>query len=188
MKKISSYLKMTAILILFNGSTATVFGKNEVKQLVCEYKTDPVGIDIAMPRLSWQLAATEKGVMQTAYEVRVAESAEKLNSSKLIWSTGKVSSNQSVSVVYNGPALTSAQRVYWQVRIWDTKDKATPWSAPAFWEMGILKPSDWKATWITFGDKKQVKEALPSQYFRKEFALSKKVKSARVYVTSLGAY
>ena len=188
MKKIVSHLRMVIVLLLFNGLTFAAFAKNEVKQLVCEYKTDPIGIDIAKPRLSWQLSATENGVMQTAYEVRVAESADKLNSSNLLWSTGKVTSNQSVSVVYNGPALSSAQRVYWQVRIWDNKDKATPWSTPSFWEMGILKPSDWKATWITFGEVKKVKEALPSQYYRKEFSLAKKVKSARVYATSLGAY
>ena len=188
MKKFSSYLRITAILLLLNGLANAAFAKNEVKQLVCEYKTDPVGIDILKPRLSWQLNATENGVMQTAYELRVAESPEKLNSGKLIWSSGKVTGSQSVSVVYGGPALVSAQRVYWQVRVWDNKDKATAWSAPALWEMGILKPSEWKGSWITFGDAKQVKEALPSIYFRKEFALSKKVKSARLYATSLGFY
>ena len=188
MKKIVSHLRVVIILLLINGLSIAAFGKNEVKQLVCEYKTDPIGIDIVKPRLSWQLTTSDNGVIQTAYEVRVAESADKLNSSKLLWSTGKINSNQSVNVVYNGPALITAQRVYWQVRIWDNKDKATSWSSPALWEMGILKPADWKATWITFGDAKQVKESLPSQYYRKEFSLSKKVKSARVYATSLGAY
>ena len=179
---------MTAILILFNGIVSAAFAKNEVGQLICEYKTDPVGIDVAKPRLSWQMTSTDNGVAQTAYEVRAAESAEKLNSGKLIWSTGKVVSSQSVSVVYEGPALTSGSRVYWQVRVWDNKDKATTWSQVAFWEMGILKPSDWKASWITFGKPKEIKESLPSQYFRKEFSLTKKVKSARVYATSLGFY
>ena len=188
MKKINSYLKMAVILILFNGFTHASFAKNEVKQLVCEYKTDPVGIDVVKPRLSWQLSSTENGVMQTAYEIRVAESAAKLSSGKLIWSTGKVNNSQSVNIIYNGPALSSSERVYWQVRIWDSKDKATAWSAPAYWEMGILSPSEWKGSWLTFGSPKEVKESLPSQYFRKEFALSKKVKSARVYATALGFY
>jgi len=187
-RKISSYLKVIITLLIFNGLAIVAFAKNEVKQLVCEYKTDPIGIDISKPRLSWQIATTDNGVMQTAYEVRVAESAEKLNSAKLLWSTGKVISSQSVNVVYNGPTLLSEQRVYWQVRVWDNKDKASPWSSPGYWEMGILKPQEWKATWITYGDAKQVKESLPSLYFRKEFSLSKKVKSARVYATSLGLY
>ena len=188
MKKISSYLKMTAIMILFSSLSTSVFGKNEVTQLVCEYKTDPIGIDIARPRLSWQISSAENGVMQSAYEVRAAASSEKLNSGNLVWSSGKINSSQSVNLVYGGPELLSTQRIYWQVRVWDSKDKATAWSAPAFWEMGILKPSEWKGSWITFGNAKEVKESLPSQYFRKEFALVKKVKSARVYATSLGFY
>ena len=188
MKRINSYLKMAVIMILFNGFTHVLFAKNEVKLLVCEYKTDPVGIDVAKPRLSWQLTSTENGVMQTAYEIRVAESASKLSSDKLIWSTGKVNNSQSVNVVYNGPVLSSSERVYWQVRVWDSNDKATAWSAPAYWEMGILNPTEWKGIWLTFGKLKEIKESLPSQYFRKEFSLSKKVKSARVYATSLGFY
>ena len=179
---------MAVILILFNAFTHALFAKNELKQLVCEYKIDPIGIDVVKPRLSWQLFSTENGVMQTAYEIRVAESTAKLSSGKLIWSTGKVSNSQSVNVIYNGPALSSSVRVYWQVRVWDSKDKATAWSAPAFWEMGILSPSEWKGTWLTYGNPKEIKESLPSQYFRKEFELSKKVKSARVYATSLGFY
>ncbi len=188
MKKIRRSFRMAIILLIFTCLSVAAFAKNEVKQLVCEYKTNPLGIDIAKPRLSWQLASSDNGVMQTAYEVRVAESSEKLSSSKLIWSTGKVSSSQSVSVVYDGPALVSAQKVYWQVRIWDNKQKATEWSAPESWEMGILKPSEWKGSWITYGEAKKVKESLPSLYFRKEFALTKKVKSARLYATSLGLY
>ena len=86
----NSYLKMAVILILFNGFTHASFAKNEVRQLVCEYKTDPLGIDVAKPRLSWQLSSTENGVMQTAYEIRTAESEAKLSSGKSGWSTGKV--------------------------------------------------------------------------------------------------
>ncbi len=188
MKKISSYLKMTAIMILFSSLSTSLFGKNEVTQLVCEYKTDPIGIDIARPRLSWQISSAENGVMQSAYEVRAAVSSKKLNSGNLVWSSGKIASSQSVNIIYSGPELLSSQRVYWQVRVWDSKDKATAWSTPAFWEMGILKPSEWKGSWITFGNPKEIKESLPSQYFRKEFSLAKKVKSARVYATSLGFY
>ncbi|NEW81600.1 MAG: family 78 glycoside hydrolase catalytic domain [Mariniphaga sp.] len=188
MKRTKCYLRVTGIILLFSVSCLTAFAKNEVKQLICEYKTNPLGIDVMQPRLSWQLSASENDVMQSAYEIRVAGSPGQLNSKQLMWSTGKVNSSQSVSVVYNGTALLSMQRVYWQVRMWDSKNKATDWSAPAWWEMGILKPTEWKGKWITFGKSKEVKESLPAQYFRKEFTISKKVKSARAYVSSLGLY
>ena len=188
MKKTNLCLRIIFFFLLINGAAFVAMAKNEVKQLICEYKTNPLGIDIAKPRLSWQLVAAENDVSQTAYEVKVAETPAMLNSNKLIWTSGKVNSSQSVSVVYGGPALQSMQRVYWQVRIWDNKNKATAWSEPSWWETGILKPAEWKANWITFGKTKDAKEALPVQYFRKEFAVSKKVKSARLYASSLGLY
>ncbi|MCX6238886.1 MAG: family 78 glycoside hydrolase catalytic domain [Bacteroidia bacterium] len=188
MKNTNNYLRLIILLFLFNGLVIAAIAKNEVKQLICEYKTNPMGIDVAKPRLSWQLVSAENDVMQAAYEIKVAESPAKLNSGKLIWSTGKVNSSQSVSVIYDGPALQSMQQLYWQVRVWDNKNKATAWSTPASWEMGILKPTDWKATWITFGAEKEMKGSKPAQYFRKEFTTAKKVKSARIYTTALGLY
>ena len=188
MKRTNNFLGLITLLLLINGLSVSAFAKNEAKQLICEYKTNPLGIDIANPRLSWQLSASEDNVMQSAYEIRVASSPEKLNSKQLVWSSGRVTSSQSVSVVYNGPALLSMQRVYWQVRIWDNKNKASAWSEPAFWEMGILKPTDWKASWISFGGEKEMNGSKPAQYFRKEFATTKKVKSAKVYATALGLY
>jgi len=188
MKKTTYYLKILTLLLLANGLAMNVIAKNEVKQLICEYKINPLGIDVQKPRLSWQLVSTENEVMQTAYEIRVAESPAKLNSNQLIWTTGKVNSSQSVSVIYNGPALISMQQLYWQVRVWDNKNKATAWSEPASWEMGILKPDIWKASWITDGTEKEVKGSKPAQCFRKEFATAKKIKSARVYITALGLY
>jgi alpha-L-rhamnosidase len=188
MKRTKTVLRILTFLLLFNGLGFAVIAKNEVKQLICEYKINPLGIDVVKPRLSWQLVSSENDVMQTAYEVRVAESSAKLNSNKLVWTTGKVNSSQSVSVVYDGPALVSMQQLYWQVRVWDTKNKATGWSEPASWEMGILKPTEWKASWISFGAEKEVKGSKPAQYFRKEFTTAKKVKSARVYSTALGLY
>lgn len=188
MKKINRFLRIIIILLLTSSITLPAMAKTEIGQLVCEYKTNPLGIDVLIPRLSWQLISSGNDVMQSAYEIRVADSPKKLNSDKLIWSTGKTNSSQSVNVDYNGPALSSMQRVYWQVRIWDYKGKVTNWSKPAFWEMGILIPSEWKASWITFGQEKEVIGSKPVQYFRKEFSVSKKIKSARLYATALGLY
>ncbi len=80
------------------------------------------------------------------------------------------------------------QRFWWQVRIWDPKGKATAWSEPAFWEMGLLNASDWKASWIRMEQEPDNTISRPVQFFRKEFSVAKKIKSARVYVTALGLY
>lgn len=170
------------LLLLPAGILAAA--KTEVNNLVCEYHTNPLGMDVQKPRLSWQISSAENNFLQTAYEIRVTDQTAK---GKLIWTSGKVSSGQSVNVVYEGPALKSMQRVYWQVRIWDNTNKVTGWSAPAWWEMGILKPESWKADWIGIpSETENASKACP--YFRKDFSAGKKIKSARIYVTSLGLY
>jgi alpha-L-rhamnosidase len=97
-----------------------------------------------------------------------------------------VESDNSVNVEYEGPGLKSMQRVYWQVRIWYNFNKVTEWSEPAFWETGILDNKLWTASWITVNNEIDEKGKWPAQYYRKEFSINKKIKSARIYATSLG--
>ncbi|MCP5114596.1 MAG: alpha-L-rhamnosidase, partial [bacterium] len=104
------------------------------------------------------------------------------------WDTGRVDSDQSIHVPYTGPALASAQRYSWRVRIWDGEDAASDWSEPAIWEMGLLDASDWTAKWITPDWEEDPKSSQPSPMLRKEFDVGGAVKSARAYVTSLGLY
>ena len=183
------YLKLFFIAALLCEISTSAFAITQVVKLVTEYRVNPMGIDIEKPRLSWQILSDEQNVKQSAYEIRVADSPQKLETKKgLIWTSGKVESEQSVNVIYKGSPLKSMQRVYWQVRIWDNNNKVTAWSSPAFWEMGILTTNEWRASWITFGAEEQKDGSKPSQYFRKEFTTDKKVKSARIYVTSRGLY
>ena len=37
---------------------------------------------------------------------------------------------------------------YWKVMSWDADGKASAWSKPAEWTMGLLNPEDWQAKWI----------------------------------------
>jgi len=61
---------------------------------VCEYHKNPVGIDVEKPRFSWQMLCDEQNAMQTAYEIRVAESVNNLHKKpRLIWASGKVELN-----------------------------------------------------------------------------------------------
>ncbi|WP_205461960.1 glycoside hydrolase family 78 protein [Mangrovibacterium lignilyticum] len=173
------------LVLLLAGFAIPAMAKTEVSGLVCEYHNTPIGLDVQKPRLSWQLQSDDTDVMQTAYEIRVTDGSAK---GSLLWTSGKVNSDQSVNLVYEGPELKSTQRIYWQVRVWDQKGKASSWSNAAFWEMGLLSPAEWMASWITDAKDKGDAVERPSPYLRKEFAAAKKVKSARVYVTALGLY
>jgi alpha-L-rhamnosidase len=148
----------------------------------CEYKVDPVGIDVAQPRLSWQLRSAARGAVQSAYQVQVTRDG------KMHWDTGKVASDRSVHLPYGGPALESSRRYTWRVRVWDGDGKASAWSAPARFEMGLLAPGDWKARWIEAARDLGAKASQPAPMLRGTFTVQGKVKSARAYVTSLGLY
>lgn len=157
----------------------------QVKNLSCEHLTDPIGIDITEPRLSWKIEGTARNTMQAAYEIRVADN-KKMSGKSLVWQTGKVNSGESVLQKYKGAALKSGTRYYWQVKVWDNMGHASEWSEPAFWEMGMLNQSDWKAKWIE--PMQDTLRLMPALELRKEFSVNKKITAARVYVTSHGMY
>jgi alpha-L-rhamnosidase len=156
-----------------------------VKDLTVEHKKNPVGIDTKQPRFSWKIYGTGNNIMQTAYSVRVATD-QKFSSEKTIWQSGKKMTDESVLVSYEGPALKSGEKYFWQVKIWDNKGRESKWSEIANWEMGLLSQSDWKAKWIEMeGDTNRYS---PSPHFRKEFLINKPISKAVIYVTSHGFY
>jgi alpha-L-rhamnosidase len=185
MEKINRWAKYFVAMFILISLNSVAAVKKEVNQLICEYKINPIGIDVQKPRLSWKIVSDKVNLMQTAYEVKVTDQTAK---GELVWASGKVNSSQSINVTYDGPTLKSMQHLNWQVRVWDNKNKATAWSEPASWEMGILDADFWKASWITTAPEQELKDSRASTYLRKDFSFKKKVASARVYVTALGLY
>lgn len=154
-----------------------------VRNLRCEYKVDPLGIDVRNPRLSWELTSTEKGVLQTRYEVQVTTAKQ-----RVVWETGTVSSDTSNELAYAGTALESGKTYYWRVRVGDNHGHLSEWSATARWEMGLLEPTDWKAQWITPDLPEDENRSNPSPLLRREFLIKKKIERARFYSTAMGLY
>ena len=73
--------------------------------------------------------------------------------------------------------LQSGKIYSWKIRYWDQADQASPYSAPAHFDMGLLAASDWQAKWIRGGNQ-----------VRKEFTLDAKPVRARAYVAGIGYY
>jgi alpha-L-rhamnosidase len=171
-----------------------------ITSLRCEYLFSPLGLDEPRPRLSWRVESSVRGEKQTAYQIVVTSVPDKLESPDL-WDSGKVSSSQTVNVVYSGKPLTSRQVSFWKVKVWNKDGQASDWSETAKWTMGLLKPEDWKADYITFRDDSLIPKSPspltlpPAHQYRKQFSVStvgraspRAIRRATIYATALGIY
>ncbi len=138
-------------------------------QLRCEYLTNPLGIDVAQPRFSWALEHTERGQVQTAYQLRVVKA-----SGAVAWDSGRVESGETTQIVYRGEPLVSGQRYQWSVTSWDKQGRPNP-TPSAWFEMGLLAKSEWKGRWIGGGN-----------VLRKPFILPAAPVRARAYISGIG--
>ena len=160
-----------------------------ITDLRTENRSKPLGIDEATPRLSWRLESQERGIMQSAYQIQVATDRGDLQEGRrLIWDTGRVESDQSHLVAYAGPPLESRTRYYWRVRVWNEGGESSAWSDPAWWEMGLLDPSEWEARWIEPDWEADPSKPQPSPMLRRTFEVDGSVRSARLYATAHGVY
>ena len=138
-----------SMLITFGILAGPLGAQLIVKDLRCEYKKDPLGIDVSKPRLSWVLESDQRNQKQTAYQILIAGSEEKLKQDHGdVWDSGKVESDQMAQLPYAGPDLKARQQCFWKVKAWDRDGKESEFSEPARWEMGLLGRDDWKAQWI----------------------------------------
>lgn len=141
------------LVVGFALMTGVVCGALQPAQLECEHRLNPLGLETPHPRLSWTLQSdgtSDRDGRQTAYQILVASSEKLLRPGQAdLWDSGQVNSEQSVLVDYAGAPLAARQVAYWQVRVWDEAGRASAWSAPARWTMGLLQPTDWRpAQWI----------------------------------------
>ena len=151
---------------------------------LCEYSSNPIGLDEKKPRFSWEVEVNDQGKFQSAYQILVASSREKIqNNNGDIWNSGKVKSEQSVNNVYEGKPLESGEKYFWKVKIWDEKENEGLNSDLSTFEMGLLNLKDWEGYWI-----KQSDDEIKGPLFRKDFTIEKDIKRARAYVTGLGYY
>lgn len=192
---------------ILKSSQAQAPSPAAAEYLRCEYRVDPLGIDVERPRLSWEMIDARRGAMQSAYRILAATTPEKLATEEGdLWDSGKVSSNRSAQIEYAGKPLASRTRCHWKVKLWDREGKESPWSKPALWTMGLGDANEWKAKWIG-RDKEPAKavvqepanaksnkpedKTIPIQgcsLLRKEFKIERPVRRATLYASALGIY
>ncbi|MGW0871038.1 family 78 glycoside hydrolase catalytic domain [Streptomyces sp. NPDC002740] len=139
---------VTAVSCTLPASAATA-GTLTPGHLRTQHLDEALGIDDTTPVLSWRTTARTASVLQGAYRVQAAGSAERLRSGRAdLWDSGKVSSAVP-ETTYAGSALGSRTRVHWRVMLWSGAGRDSGWSDPAVFETGLTRASDWQADWIT---------------------------------------
>ncbi|MDR3070173.1 MAG: alpha-L-rhamnosidase N-terminal domain-containing protein, partial [Propionibacteriaceae bacterium] len=132
-------------------------------------------VEVAAPRLSWQVVADTGNWIQQAYQLRIERGG--------VWvEAEKVASPDQVLLAWPFAPLASREIVNVSVRVWGP-DGESEWSEPLLIEAGLLERSDWKTGLVQpprLGDDKV-------SYLRAEFA-APKVAKARLYITAQGVY
>jgi len=169
-------------LLVFGCATMDVSlaadGPQTPSNLRCEYLTNPAGVDATHPRFSWVLEHGARGEAQSAYQVLVTTNAEFLQKDQGDqWDSGKISSDDSTQVAYQGKALASGQTYFWKVKYWDKEGNASPFSETARFETGFLSRDEWKGHWIGGANQLRTEIQLPDGVVR-----------ARAYIAAVGYY
>lgn len=198
-------------LLFIISLAARADSNSSLFNLKCEQEANPLGIETLQPRFSWQIQAEGRNFEQSAWQVRVADSPDKLDTpNETIWDSGKINNDASILVPFAGSGLKSGQTYFWKVKIWDKQGNASPWSLTNRFTMGLLSEKDWgKARWIAlekdkkdeiittglhvYGIDKQLgKDKKVGMYrlpqFRKEFTVNKQIRQAVAYVSGLGHF
>ncbi len=192
------FLKPCAFLLLMIVFPITLFSS----EISVENLKANVGENLFF---SWQINSELRNQHQLAYQIQLA-SNENFEAGKLIWDSGKITSNRSVMVPVNTSMLKPGVTYYWRVCVWNQDEISSDWSNVSAFRTE-LKDADWKkAKWIGFEDLAPEKRMVPGVHgfgdklgdkckdrpvvpmFRKEFEVKREVKEAILYITGLGQY
>ena len=112
--------------------------------IIYDMKTEdlinPIGIDEKKPRYSWKLQSKISGTVQTAYRIIVRSDND------TVWDSGKVMSDRSICIEYNGRSLSAMTKYSWQVSVWDEQGNEYT-SDTADFETGLMN-NEFNSDWI----------------------------------------
>ena len=203
-----NFITISIIILQIQGCQTLLTPHLFFKKILCEYASEPIGLDTISPRFSWILESSQRGRYQTAYQIQVASSKKKLEENLSdMWDSGKIPTGQTLHHPYHGIPLKSNHTYYWKITVWDNLGNRILCD-PRKFSTGLLRQDDWKAKWIGAGplneprNEKGFFKNIQEQYtyddtivhdgrsilLRNEFTFPKKIKSARIFITGLGYY
>ncbi|WP_168118628.1 alpha-L-rhamnosidase [Paenibacillus sp. HB172176] len=164
-------------------------GSMQATQITVEYRSlgNALGLDVKRPRISWKLQGEGRGIRQQAYQIQVAPSEAGFDGS-LSWDTGKILSEKSVHIAYEGAELLPRTAYAVRVKVWDRLGAEGDWSETGGWETGLMMPENWTASWISAHKPASEWSEESAHYMRTEFPVNGEIRRARIYATAQGVY
>ena len=178
-------LQLALLVVTVTAVTTPAFGALSVADPRCEGLRDADQIDTTAPRFSWRLDSDERGVRQTAYQIRIVEidsEGRKLGKSV---ETPRIESDDTQWVTVTNFRPKPRSLYSWQLRAWDNHGGASTWTEPQRFGTGLLGDR-WPADWISDGRWVPTFETAPARYFRQTFKIENKPVRARLYVSAFG--
>jgi alpha-L-rhamnosidase len=190
----------TASIFLWSCAIAPL----QIDKITVELMEHPSGISIENPRFGWQLSSEQNGTSQSAYQIIVSSSEGE------VWNTGKITSNQSQLISYEGKPLKSGVRFEFTVTVWDENDRQSS-TLTSYFET-VPDPKELNAKWIgairredaflpkgrgwhspSLKTNREMYDSIPalakrSILLRKDLKIEKQIKKATAYVSGLGHY
>lgn len=187
------YARLLLALTLLLHAGSILAAPVTVSRPTVEHMTSPLGLGTTVPRFSWQTTSDKRDVVQTAYQLEVASTPDRLARGEAdLWQSGQVRSADQLWISYGGKPLHDGDDAYWRVRIW-TNRGASAWSTPQRFSIGLLSETRWSGRWIGLeelqpGEHKGMYTRLAARYLRKEYKARGRVRRAMAYVAGLGVY
>ncbi len=158
-----------------------------VSNLQCEYLDAPLAIDNTSPHFSWKMVGKQNGVASSAYQILVATDLDKLNEEAAdLWNSGKVMDTRSNGITYQGKPLATRSLAYWKVRVWNQNGKASEWSKPTRFGIGLLTAKDWSANAQYIGIAQPDEKTQIAPLLKKNFQYEPGKETVLLHVNSLG--
>ncbi|MGA1978693.1 MAG: family 78 glycoside hydrolase catalytic domain [Bacteroidales bacterium] len=181
------------ILMLLTGCSHS--DSLKITGLFCNNRVSPVGVE-DVPVFRWQAEAMSEGAGVSEWELKLTTEGKTMIFNKI----------KEVEWVYDGAPLKTGRKYDWQVRLKDKMGKITQWSQKAHFVTGLSNKQWESSKWIALEELPDSLKIIPGVHgsgddlrmrglrrpaiplFRREFAISKKVEGAYLFISGLGQY
>ncbi len=102
-------------------------------ELQVDHRRQPLDVETAAPCFSWRLVGNQRGLRQSAYQIRV------YHGDRMVWNSGRVHSAQTGQILYEGHPLCPCGEYRVEVTVWNQEEQSA--HASTFFETGMMDGS-----------------------------------------------